>query len=57
MMLSVDAVKGVHSGDRVGFGRVSFDLIVFRMRVATGHTRVASVGHGSVEDRLFELSS
>ena len=47
---------GVHSGYRVGFGRVLFDSVVFRMRVAMGNTRVGSICHGSVEDRLFELS-
>ena len=49
-------VRGVHSGDRVGFRRVSFDSIVFWIHVATSHTRVGSVNHGLVEDRLFELS-
>ena len=29
--------------------------VIFEMRVAMGHTRVGSVSHGSVEDRLFEL--
>ena len=36
--------------------RLYFGSVIFRMRVATGHTRVGSVSHGSVEDRLFELS-
>ena len=36
--------------------RLYFRSVIFRMRVATGHTRVGSVSHGSVEDRLFELS-
>ena len=34
-----------------------FGSVIFRICVATGHTRVGSVSHGSVEDRLFELSS
>ena len=33
-----------------------FGSVIFRMRVTAGHTRVRSVSHGSVEDRLFELS-
>ena len=33
-----------------------FGLVIFRLRVTTGHTRVKSVSHGSVEDQLFELS-
>ena len=48
--------RGVHSGDLVDFGRVSFGSVIFRMCVTTGHTRVGSVSHGSFEDRLFELS-
>ena len=31
--------------------------VEFRIRVATGHNRVGSVSHGSVEDKLFEISS
>ena len=34
-----------------------FKSVIFRMRVIVGHTRVRSVSHGSVEDRLFELSA
>ena len=54
--LTLRVFGGVHSGDRVGFRRVSFDSIVFWIHVATSHTRVGSVNHGLVEDRLFELS-
>ena len=50
------APEGFHSGNQVGFGWLSFDSVIFRMRVATGHTRVGSANHGSVEDQLFELS-
>ena len=42
--------RGVHSGNRIGLGRVSFDSVIFRICVATGHTRVGSVSDGSVED-------
>ena len=30
--------------------------VIFRMLVMAGHTRVKSVSHGSVQDKLFELS-
>ena len=33
-----------------------FGSVIFWMRVTAGHTRVRSVSHGSVEDRLFEVS-
>ena len=36
--------------------RLYFESVIFRMRVATGHTWVGLVIHGSVEDRLLELS-
>ena len=36
--------------------RLFFGSIIFRMHVLTGHARVGSVSHGSVKDRLFELS-
>ena len=53
--------RGVLSGDRVGFGQVSFGSVVFRIGYFSvacyvGHTRVGSVSHSLVEDRLFELS-
>ena len=53
--------RSVHSGDRVGFGRVSFGSIAFRIGYFSavcynGHTPVESVSHGSVGDRLFKLS-
>ena len=36
--------------------RLYFGSVMFRLFVMTGHTRVGSVSHGSVKDRLFELS-
>ena len=54
---SFDFTRGVHLGDRVGFGHVSFGSVIFCMRVTTGHTRAGSISHGLIEDSLFELSS
>ena len=36
--------------------RLYYRSVIFRMRVTTDHTRVGSVSHGLIEDRLFELS-
>ena len=36
--------------------RLNFGSVIDRMRVTVGHIRVGSVSHGSVEDKLFELS-
>ena len=52
---------GVHSGDRTVSYKchlvwLYFGSIIFRLRVTTSHTRVGSFSHGTVEDRLFELS-
>ena len=58
----IHVITGFHSGDRVGFERVSFGSrlnfgsVINQMRVTAGHIRVGSVSHDSVEDQLFELS-
>ena len=36
--------------------RLHFGSVIFRLCVTTGHTRVESISHGSVRDRLFKLS-
>ena len=35
---------------------LNFGSVIFQKRVTSGHIRVGSVSHGSVEDQLFELS-
>ena len=57
----VHVTRGVYLGDRISFGWVLFDLVVFqsvtfRVRTTTGHTRVGSVSHSSIDDWLFKLS-
>ena len=56
-------IRGVHSGYWVSFGRVPFDLVLFRIGYISDACchgsysgRVGSISYGSVEDRLFELS-
>ena len=53
-------IISVHLGDRVGFGRVSFGSVVYRIGYISdvrydGSQSVGSVSHCLVEDRLFKL--